>query len=993
MRKSIWLLSAGLFAMATPAFAQSTDTDGKGAQPTDGATAEAGAVAKTDVQPTQQSADQANTADNGDIVVTATRRNEALSDVPLAVSAVTAQTLENSGVVDIRQLTQVSPSLLVSSTSSEAGAGGARIRGVGTVGDNPGLESSVAVFVDGVYRSRVGVGLTELGQVDRIEVLRGPQGTLFGRNASAGLISVITAKPSFKTSVNGELTVGNYDLRRVEVGATGPISDSLAVRGDLVYLKRDGFLTDVVSGRDVNNRDRYLIRLQGLYKPNDKFSFRLIGDYSKRDEECCAATYIRARNYNGAGVALEGPSTIAAFERALGGIINDDQYARKVSITPGRDFGSKVKDYGLSGEAVMDFGGAELTSITAYRYNNYNRGQDADFNNLDILYRASDGGAFNRFKTFTQELRLQGSTLNDKLDWLVGGYFAKEQLRVVDNLSYGADYERFANCLLAQSLAASPSPAPLVSGGTCNTIFTGAQAQIQGGIAQLQAGIANLTAAIAAAQTAGNTALVTQLTAQRAALQTQLTGLQTSSTTAIVGLLNTIPTRPGFASLQAAFGVPSGNLGFNGVGLRDDYNQKSTNFALFTHNIFSITDRLKLTIGARYTHERKTLDASFRDNNLLCQTLTSFAALPTTDPRYGLQALQQLPCVIPSVPGGSYNPSAIKRTESKLSGTAVISFKPTDNLLTYASYSRGYKAGGFNLDRSGLPRTLFGNTATSGGSPGGVIPNASLKALEFNPEINNAFEIGAKYNGRGFDVNVAAFHQAFRDFQLNTFNGLFFFVENINSCKTSLNGADTDNIIGNGSCAKGNLKAGVVSKGVEIEVFTRPAPDVAVNVGATFADTKYRKNLVGADGRPLPALLFLLPGGRLSNSAAAAFTGSVSFNPRITDSGIRALFYADARHSATFNTGSDLFKEKIQPAYTVVNARVGLQGPKGLWGVELWAQNLFNEEYQQVAFNATLQGSGNQAAVQRGFIPSSSQLFGSFLAEPRTYGLTLRTRF
>ena len=93
----------------------------------------------------------------------------------------------------------MSPSLLVSSTSSEAGAGGARIRGVGTVGDNPGLESSVAVFIDGVYRSRVGLGLTELGQVDRIEVLRGPQGTLFGRNASAGLISIITAKPRFET--------------------------------------------------------------------------------------------------------------------------------------------------------------------------------------------------------------------------------------------------------------------------------------------------------------------------------------------------------------------------------------------------------------------------------------------------------------------------------------------------------------------------------------------------------------------------------------------------------------------------------------------------------------------------------------------------------------------------------------------------------------------------------------------------------------------------
>src|SRR5206468_6720127 len=195
---------------------------------------------------------------------TATRRNEALSDVPMAVSAVTAQTLRNTGATDIRQLNQVAPSLLVSSTSSEAGAGVARIRGIGTVGDNPGLESSVGVFVDGVYRSRTGVGLTELGPLDRIEVLRGPQGTLFGRNTSAGLISVITAKPQFDPFVAGAASVGNYNYRRFEATLNGPISDTVAARIDGVYGKRDGFLTDDVSGRRVNDRDRWMVRGQLL---------------------------------------------------------------------------------------------------------------------------------------------------------------------------------------------------------------------------------------------------------------------------------------------------------------------------------------------------------------------------------------------------------------------------------------------------------------------------------------------------------------------------------------------------------------------------------------------------------------------------------------------------------------------------------------------------------------------------------------------------------
>ncbi|HVL77776.1 MAG TPA: TonB-dependent receptor plug domain-containing protein, partial [Sphingomicrobium sp.] len=463
MHKSVWLLSAGLIALSVPAQAQETDTDQGAAVPTQGATAEAAAVAETDIETRQR-------VDTGDIVVTATRRNEALSDVPLAVSAVTSESLEYSGATDIRQLTQLAPSLLVSSTSSEAGAGVARIRGIGTVGDNPGLESSVAVFIDGVYRSRTGVGLTELGAVDRIEVLRGPQGTLFGRNASAGLISVITARPRFENQFAGQIDLGNYDMRRIEGSATGPISSSFAARLDAVYLTRDGYLEDVVSGRRINDRNRFLVRGQGLYQPSDNLSVRLIADVAQRREECCGAPYLRARDtVASGGVTVSAPSTIAAIIRGLGGIVSDDTFARQTAITPGRDYNSDVNDWGASGEVVYDMGGEELTSITAFRHNKYVRGQDADFNNLDILYRDGGGGAFNRFNTLTQELRLQGETFGGRLDWLVGGYYANERLRVVDNLAYGADYSRYGNCLVANNFAGATGQPALVmpSNPTC----------------------------------------------------------------------------------------------------------------------------------------------------------------------------------------------------------------------------------------------------------------------------------------------------------------------------------------------------------------------------------------------------------------------------------------------------------------------------------------------------------------------------------------------
>ena len=984
IRKSAWLLSAGLCVVATPTFAQTavsnTDTDKQTAQPTPGATEGAAA---------QDQARQQQPVDTGDIVITATRRNQALSDVPMAVSAVTAENLRNTGATDIRQLNQVAPSLLVSSTSSEGGAAVARIRGIGTVGDNPGLEGSVGLFIDGVYRSRAGVGLTELGPLDRIEVLRGPQGTLFGRNTSAGLISIITAKPRFTPEVSGQVDIGNYNLRRFQASVTGPLSDTIAARLDGVYVKRDGFLKDVVSGRRINDRDRWLLRGQVLFQPNDNLSVRIIGDYSKRNEECCGATYLPAMDVTAAGPQ---PSTIATIERALGGIINDDTFNRETAITPNRSYRSDVKDWGLSGELVYDFGGAELTSITAYRYNKYIRGQDADFNNLDILYRPDDGGAFNRFRTFTQELRLQGNAFGNKLDWLIGGYYANEKLAVDDNLSYGNDYARYGNCLVAANFA-GVAPTILAPGASPTCFSTPVATGVRSAL------VAQYNAALAASQFTTAANLGSQITALGAFARLNNTALAAGIPS--VNFSSAPFGNSGFTNLAIALGGPSfATATLNGAMLDDSYRQTSNNWAVFTHNIVSITDRLKLTLGARYTHEKKSLSADLRDNNVLCTVFSG-------------GSLQQLPCVIPSAPGGAF---AIddSRSESKLSGTAVISYKPTDRLLTYASYSRGYKAGGFNLDRSALWRaqpipttvpatpgtTVLGNPPLSGSGAICVSPTqtgcqgivASGADLQFKPEINDAFEAGLKYHGRGIDVNFALFHQVFRDFQLNTFNGLNFFVETLNSCSEDLGGADVDNNPRTGACT-GHKKAGVRSQGFELEAFTRPLPDLAWNGGVVMSDTKYRHNLIGADGRALNNALFQLPGRRLSNSPLWTITSSLAWTPPIGGSGLRGLFYVDGRYMSRFNTGSDLDIEKTQKGFTVFNGRVGIRGPDDAWALELWGQNLLNKHYLQVAFDAPVQGSGTTRAVQAGFPPGrSTQLYGAFLGEPRTFGVTLRAK-
>jgi iron complex outermembrane recepter protein len=875
--------------------------------------------------PAPQEAQTADEGATGDIIVTATRRSEALSDIPLAVSAVTAQSLANSGASDIRALNQLSPSLLVSSTSSEAAAGGARIRGIGTVGDNPGLESSVATFVDGVYRNRAGVGLSELGAIDRIEVLRGPQGTLFGRNASAGLISVITAKPSFNFGATGEATYGNYDTIRVGGGVTGPLSETIAARVDGIYFKRDGFLKDVVSGRRINNRDRWLVRGQLLFQPNDDLSVRIIGDYADRKEECCGAAYLPGQNVSRAadGSLTYSANSIAGLERALGGIISDNTFRRETSITPGFGYRGDVKDWGVSGELNYSFGDTNLTSITAYRDWKLVRGQDADFNNLDILRRpGTDANAQRQsFQTFTQELRLQGTAFDEKLDWLVGGYFANEKLKLRDNLSYGADYERYANCLLIAGVlpsAVAPSPTGCIN--------------------------------------------VPVVSATIAGLNMLPVGDPRRANIPVLGALIANPARPGFGSIAAAIGQPA--LTLNGIALDDNFEQTSRNFALFTHNVIRFNDAISLTLGARYTNERKTLNASFRDNNTFCAAVRA-------SPLAGFAAL---PCVIPNVPGGSYTQNGARKSEDKITGTAVLSIKPVDDLLVYASFSRGYKAGGFNLDRSGLTY----------GAP-------NLNQLTFEPEIVNSFEFGYKLNKPGFDLNIAAFYQRFGGFQLNTFNGVNFIVVNVDQCKTSLNGADQDLSNATGACTTGT-KAGVTSKGLEIEAFLRPVRHVAVNLGLTYTNTRYANNLVGVNGTAFPGALFQLPGRRLSNSSEYVATGSFSWTPPIGDSGLSGLVYVDTRLQSDTNTGSDLDIEKVQDAFAVTNARIGLRGAEQKWALELWAQNIFNVNYQQVTFDAPLQGGGSTRQTRLAGT-TANQLFGAFLAEPRTYGVTARFKF
>ena len=902
--------------------------------------------------------DQATADDSGDapIIVTAQGRAQLLSDVPVAISAVSAETLQNSGANDIRQLNQVAPSLLVSSTGSEAN-GSARIRGIGTVGDNPGLESSVPVFIDGVYRSRSGIGLNELGEIDRVEVQRGPQGTLGGRNSSAGLISIYSKKPSFTFGANGEVTYGNHDYWRLGGSVTGPISDTLAARIDGVWVKRDGFYNDVNNNTDINNRDRYFLRGQLLFEPTDALSLRLIADYTNRDERCCAAIYVdnsvnpyigNLNNPSPTGAATATTNNITRVLIDLGqpAAALTPGYNRDIYVTPGRSYAGKTKDYGFSGQIDYDFGGATLTSITAYREYRSGQAGDLDYGAVDILYRADDKDAYRQFHTFTQELRLQGEAFDGKLDWLIGGFYANEKLTVRDNLRFGDDYGRFANCRLVSGSALaglySPGQAGCVAGGIDNPLGVGRNT------------------ILGASGTSG-------------------------------------------ADIVAAFSALDG---LNDLGsINDRYRQNGTNWALFTHNIFHITDTLDLTLGLRYTHDKKKFSASFTNDNTVCTTiqglvlddLTSTTSNATAKALAG--ALIGLGCQGNATAELNGVSISDQRSEDKFTGTAILSWKPTDDLMTYASYSRGYKAGGFNLDRSALksPIVPFGGQAGA---------QALVSGLQFDPELVTSYELGAKYSGGPFSAGLTLFRTDFKNFQLNTFNGSTYIVQTINGCSADLGGADRDQskftsapnynaaAATTGACSADDVTWGVRSQGFELEASLIPARSFRMTAGLTYARTKYNKNLVGnSSGTPLDQALRKLPGDNMSNAPELVATGSIAWTPDIGSSGLTGLVYVDGRMTSDYNTGSDLFPQKEQDGYAIFNARLGVRGPDEKWGIELWAQNIFNKQYSQVAFNSPFQEGATTADFADPQYPGGRQIFSMFLAEPRTYGVTLRGKF
>ena len=864
-----------------------------------------------------------------EIIVSATKREQTLQEVPIAVSVVDASVIEKAQIIDLIDLSNTVSSLRVTQLQNSSQTNFV-IRGFGNGANNPGIESSVGVFVDGVFRSRSASAILDLPTLERAEVLRGPQSTLFGKNVSAGAISLTTKKPSFDWEGSVEATFGNLDTVRFRGTLSGPISDTLAFRVSGSTNNRDGYYTNLVNGsNNLNERDRWAIRGQLLWEPTDTLSFRAIGDYNKIDEICCGTVQL-VNEATSQLIAAPAPFGLGATIAPVG-----DPGARLSAVNP--EPTNVLEGQGISLQGDWDLGWGQITSITSYR-------EQVDQNDGDVDYTGAQLATQPQrvdFSTFTQELRIAGSTDTSfgGLDWIAGGFFFTEDIDFVQDTTFGADFRAFGDASL-----------------------------------QALAGIDFLTVE-------GSSQVVQALTTGPTALFPEF--------------------MPAGGAQALAFGSSfAAGTGFEGV-----YDYDNQSFSLFAQTDWSPSDRLTFTFGVSYTQDTKEAigdvvltdpfgnvdlsqfalsGGSFVAANILggligtpfdpanptpffvaAQTLAAtdpaafamarggavagaqgaLAADPTLNPLLGftgLTALQFIPMQTPFPQPGAIRDDEISLSDDgfakddDINFTARVAYDLTDSINVYFNYSTGFKASAINLSQDAQPPFIGSDGAAAGRFAG--------------PENVRLFEVGLKAGFDGGFVNVALFDQSIEGFQQNTFLGTGFALAN----------------------------AGEQSvRGFEVDAAYSPVDPFNLTFGLTYLDPTYDVFLSAPCAPTIPEcapgqVTFDGSGERPSGVHPVSITTSGTYTKDLANGAELSM-----RGEYFFASSVDLFDFAPpgvpQRRTSNVNANVAYTLENG-FSVNLWARNLLDNVSFVSAFPTVAQTGSLSAYVN----------------QPRTWGISLR---
>ena len=687
-------------------------------------------------------AQDADLADNefGDdvIIVTATKREATLQEVPVAVSVTSGETIERAQIRDLADLSSVVPSLRVNTLQSSANTNFS-IRGFGNGANNAGIEPSVGLFIDGVYRSRSAAMIADLPDVERVEVLRGPQSTLFGKNASAGIISMTTKRPEYDFGGSVEASYGNFNAIVLKGVVTGPISDSLAVSLAGSMNMRDGYIDDLGTGIETDERDRWAVRAQVLAEPSDVFTVRLIGDYGEIDEICCSAVNVR-----------RGPTALAITAPppfGLGGQINDPATPFADEVYYNIPSTNEVKNWGVSGQVDFDLGAATITSITSYRGVEALTNQDSDFTSADLLGRNSQDLDI---RTFTQELRFSVE-LADRFNVIAGAYYFKEDIDQSNQLLYGADFRNFADLLIRGQ-----------SGGTFNLL------QVEGLLGTLSGNPA-LFAGRSFVQGDGFNEAYT-LDNESISIFGQVDFEVTDKLTLTAGIAY-IDDQKDFTTNSFSTDV------FSAIPLGD--------FVAPATNVF-IAQTIGGLLGVPGGFASPAQIGAFAAANPAGFAQVQAGSAATAQSLLGLRPLQFLPPFL-NVPNAI---ESGKLSDSNVDYTLSASYQFTPSTNAYVRYATGYKGASINLSRDSRPSPADFAAIQAAGLG---LPNLRPGSRFADPEEATLYEIGVKAQWDYAGANLAIFRQEIDGFQSNIFTGTGFFLANAG--KQSVEGVEFEGFV------------------------------------------------------------------------------------------------------------------------------------------------------------------------------------------------------
>ena len=746
-----------------------------------------------------------------EVVVTARKRVESLVDTPIAITAISGGAMEARGMTQLSDIAATTPSLTFVDVTSVTGSSSASvvyIRGVGQSFATATSEPGVGIYVDGVYMARNVGQVFNIVDLERVEVLRGPQGTLFGRNTVGGAISIHTKKPTDEFSISGSVTAGNYDRLDGKMIVNGALTDDLFAKLSVGRFTRDGMVDRPTDGLNQGNRDRTAARLAFRWLPSDNLELNLAVDGTVAREDGTPSllrTIVwNSGIFNPAGLPLAPPGSTDSsqyainvpFDYPVDNLVLENNYIINYFAglscfsgfgepwNPGADqtnpacygsqyqleterknmgtYDTKSEDdvWGVTFSLDYEFSNFSLKSITAYRDSKSTYGRDADGSPLTIYHYS---GLMDQTQ-FSQEFQLIGTALSDKLDWVVGAYYLEEEV---------------------------VNPEPVV-----------------------------------------------------------------------------------FTTIEFVSGG----------------NTDNTSYAAFVQGTYNLTEKLDITGGIRYTRDEKD-----------SLPLQPFTANYTPNPAFNPGNL-----VLPDV--------TVSQEFTQTTPMVNLAYRVTDDLMTYATYSEGYKSGGATF-------RIFP-----------IFPETPL----YGPEEVKSFEIGAKYEKNGYRINLAAFSMDYDNIQVSIFT---------NIAPVIKNGGE-----------------GEVS-GFELEAFLPLTDNLFLEGSFSYLDAEYTAIDPGATEISLNSKFAMTPETQASISVSKIFTlnGGAEIVPRVE------WHYTADRYNDATNT-----PDLMQPSFDLVNAMVAWNSANGKYGITVGVENLTDEDYLLGGFSNLIGGQMNV------FPAYDRQVYGTF---------------